>query len=253
MTVAYDGSGFCGWQAQTPPDAEPLRTVQGVLRDVLVHTFKQPIDLVGASRTDSGVHALGQVAHFEAETRMPLERMAKAINSRLPDDIEVRDVEAADSDFDAITDAVAKQYRYRLWRAARRPLHLRHVVWHCWVELDGDVMQQAAAQLVGEHDFAAFTNAGHGRLSTVRTICDCRVDYDVAGSDEWHVIVSGDGFLYNMVRIIVGTLVEIGRGRWPADYIQRLLSEPRRDLAGPTCPPQGLCLEWIKYLSERRT
>lgn len=247
LIVAYDGSGFHGWQEQRPPDSEPLRTVQGVLRHALVQVMRQPIELTGASRTDTGVHAAGQVAHFDGETRIPTDRVAAAINSRLPDDVEVLRAEVVNPDFDAIRDAKCKEYRYRIWTAPQRPLWRRHFVWHWWTPLNIEAMQDAAARLKGRHDFAGFANADHGRLSTEREILDCRVEQPANSPNEVHVVVSGNGFLYNMVRIIVGTLVEIGRGHWQPDRVDMILAACDRSIAGPTAPPQGLCLQWIRY------
>lgn len=251
MTVTYDGSDFCGWQEQRPPTGEPLRTVQGVLTATMHRVLGQPVVIRGASRTDSRVHAIGQVAHFDAATRIPLHRLAKAINSRLPEDVEVRDVVPVDPAFDAISHAIAKQYRYRIWTSPHRPLHLRRAVWHCWTPLDRSAMADAAARLEGEHDFAAFAAAGHGRQSTVRRIDRCEVipspGDPVLSEGELHVVVSGNGFLYNMVRIIVGTLTEIGRGRWGPEHIDTLLADRDRANAGPTAPPQGLILQWVRY------
>lgn len=249
MTLAYDGTRFHGWQEQSVPGG--LRTVQGVVREAVMHRVGQPVHVQGASRTDAGVHAIGQVAHFDADTRIPLHRLAAAINSRLPRDVEVRDVCIVPDTFDATGDAIDKQYRYRIWASERRPLHLRTLVYHCWTPLNVDVMRAAAERLVGEHDFAAFAAAGHNRLSTVRTVHACEVERhepaDPLDGPQVHIVVSGSGFLYNMVRIIAGTLVEVGRGRWDADRIDRLFEDPRRELAGPTLPPHGLCLEWIRY------
>ncbi|MEX2672897.1 MAG: tRNA pseudouridine(38-40) synthase TruA [Phycisphaeraceae bacterium] len=251
MRIAYDGSEFYGWQHQQRPGEAPMRTVQGVLRDAMQRALGQPIKLQGASRTDSGVHAVGQAAHFDAATRIPLDRIAKAINCQLPADVEVREVALAPPGFDAIRTAVAKQYRYRIWTTEHRPLHLRRMVWHCWTPLDVQAMREAAAMLEGEHDFAGFATAGHGRQTTVRTINKCEVlampRDPVLGGPELHVIVSGNGFLYNMVRIVVGTLVDIGRGRWGPSHVQRLLTEGDRAAAGPTAPAHGLMLEWIRY------
>lgn len=239
MTIAYDGADFHGWQHQPG-----LRTVQQTVRDALVTAMAQPITLQGASRTDAGVHAMGQVAHFDADSRIPLERMAMAINARLPGDVEVRDVAIAAPDFDATRDAIDKQYRYRIWNTTRRPLGLRRMVYHYWVPLDTTLMDDAAQHLVGEHDFAGFATAGHGRLSTIRTVHACRVQRH---DDEVHLTISGGGFLYNMVRIITGTLIEVGRGHWPVDRVDEILAAADRTLAGPTVPPSGLCLEWIRY------
>ena len=251
MTVAYDGSEFCGWQVQAPPGREPLRTVQGVLQEALVTVAGHPVNVQGASRTDSGVHALGQVAHFDAATRVPAGRMAKAINSRLPDDVEVRTVEAVPVEFHATFDAVEKQYRYRIWNGDGEPLHLRRQVYHNWVPIDVDAMTAAAAKLVGTHDFEGFSSAGHGRLSTIRTIFHCSIERHVTppplNGDEVHIIVRGGGFLYNMVRIVAGTLLDVGRGRLDPRRIDLALAEADRVHAGPTLPPEGLYLEWIRY------
>jgi tRNA pseudouridine38-40 synthase len=243
-TIAYDGSGFHGWQKQEPPGLEPLRTVQGVVEATLIRLLGQPVNLIGASRTDAGVHANGQVAQFDADTPIPIERLADAINSRLPDDAEVRYVEPAPPGFHVISDVMSKQYRYRLFNTTHRPLWLRHVVYHCWVPLDTDHMAEAAGRLEGTHDFAGFAAAGHGRESTVRTVHRCWVE---PHPPEVHVLIEGDGFLYNMVRIIAGTLVEVGRGRFEPDVIDRVLTTADRAGAGPTLPPTGLCLEWIRY------
>lgn len=244
LTIAYDGTQFHGWQRQCPPDAEELRTVQGVLQQAMARTLQVPINLKGASRTDTGVHALGQVAHFSAELRIPTDRLAMAINARLPQDLEVRQAEPVHRKFDAIADVTSKQYRYRIWCDQHRPLVHRHYVNHIWTPLDARLMAEAAKRLIGEHDFGAFAAAGHGRQSTVRIVHDCRIE---TCDQQLHIVISGNGFLYNMVRIIAGTLVEIGRGRWPADYIDHLLLTADRQQAGPTLEPQGLCLEWIAY------
>lgn len=248
MTVAYDGTDFHGWQEQKMPDAQPLRTAQGVLKNAVLRTVKQPTYLIGASRTDAGVHAIGQVAQFNADTPIPLERLATAINSKLDHDIEVRDVQIVQPDFDVIQHAIDKQYRYRIWNHTRRPLHLRTSVYHYWVPLDVDAMQNAAQRLVGTHDFAAFANADDKRETTIRTVNSCHIEI---AEPEIHIVISGSGFLYNMVRIITGTLIEIGRGHWQPDRIDQLLEHRLRKYAGPTIPPRGLCLEWIKHNPEK--
>ncbi|MEM6749543.1 MAG: tRNA pseudouridine(38-40) synthase TruA [Planctomycetota bacterium] len=252
LTVAYDGSGFHGWQKQLPKDGPPLRTVQHTLEDVLVRLVGRPgekLNLVGASRTDSGVHAVGQVAHFDAQTRIPAERMAEAITSRLPADVEVRSAEAVAPTFHAIRDAVRKRYRYRLWNRPVRPLDQRHVVYPCPAELDVDAMNDAARGLVGAIDLAGLSAAGHGRATTVRNVFACGVEDHRDHSGEVQIVIEGDGFLWNTVRIVAGTLVDVGRGRFGADVIGRVLETGDRALAGPTLPPQGLCLEWIRHAS----
>ena len=251
LTLAYDGSAFHGWQKQHPPDKEPLRTVQGELETTLVrllHTPSYRLGLLGASRTDSGVHALGQVAQFDAHCPIPVERLARAINARLPDDLEVRGVEAAPPGFDCIGGVTNKQYRYRIYHHEHKPLWRRHAVYHCFGHtLDLARMQDAARRLVGTHDVEGFAAAGHGRAETTRTIYDCQVVTDEACPDEVHITIQGSGFLYHMVRIIAGTLIEVGRGRFEPDRIDDILSTADRALAGPTLPPQGLCLEWVCY------
>ncbi len=244
LTIAYDGTDFHGWQKQEPPGSEPLRTVQGELERVISRLLQQPVSLRGASRTDAGVHAVGQSAVFDAAGRVPADRMAHAINSRLPGDIDIRHVEIVPDDFDYVGSVVSKQYCYRIYHSSQRPLGLRHMVYHNWLPLDVARMAAGAKQLVGCHDFAGFATAGHGRESTVRTIHDCRV-YTV--DPEIRITVAGDGFLYNMVRIIAGTLLEIGRGRFDPEQIDLILSQRDRRLAGPTLEPQGLCLEWIRF------
>lgn len=245
LTIAYDGSEFHGWQKQEPPGLDPLRTVAGVVEATLIRVLRQPIVLVGASRTDAGVHALGQVAHFDASCRIPLERLTDAINARLSHDVEIVSAEVVPDHFDAIRHAVNKQYRYRIFNTKRRPLSLRRYVHHHWIPIDASRMNDAAKRLVGTHDFAAFAAAGHNRETTVRTVFDCRVE--TTNGPEVHIVVSGSGFLYNMVRIIAGTLVEVGRGKFSAETLDAALQSRDRRLAGPTLPPEGLWLEWIKH------
>ena len=251
LTLAYDGSAFFGWQKQEPPDAEPLSTVQGELESVLVRllgTPKTELHLMGASRTDSGVHALGQTAMFDANCSIPLDRMALAINARLPDDMEVRKCELAPAGFDVIGDVTNKQYRYRIFNAQHKPLWVRNAVYHFYkAEIDPQKMNDAAQRLIGTHDIEGFAAAGHGRENTVRSIYDCMVFVDPVYPDEIHMTIQGSGFLYNSVRIIAGTLLEVGRGRFTPSHIDEILKTADRRIAGPTLPPQGLCLEWVRY------
>jgi tRNA pseudouridine38-40 synthase len=276
LTIAYDGTDFCGWQKQEPPtglnvdparimpampgDAEGrivLRTVQQVVEQAVREVVREPVELLGASRTDSGVHARGQVAAFTCES-WPASRgvrpLVRAINSRLPDDVLVVDAGVASHDFNPIGGAAAKGYSYTLHISPDRPLWDRRYVHHIWVSLDLARMQEAAALLVGEHDFAAFAAAGHGRQSTVRTVHACAV----VECPEAHghlpvemrrvrMDISGSGFLWNMVRIIAGTLVEVGRGKMASEGVRRALETGDRRDAGPTLPPTGLCLEWVRY------
>lgn len=272
ITVAYDGTHFHGWQKQdrTPEnssddgqipetpvtgtevtglcDAERLRTVQGVLEEAVRKVVREPVNVLGASRTDAGVHAKGQVAAFTTRTSIPVERLARAITSRLPDDVQVRDAEIVTDEFDPIRGAIAKGYCYRLAHSCarhRKPLFDRHYVTHTAYRLDPVRMNLAARLLMGEHDFASFTRINHGRDSTVRTIYDCSVT--ATHRTRCRIDVVGNGFLYNMVRIIAGTLVEVGRGVIEPEAIPQIITAKDRNAAGPTLPPNGLCLMWIKY------
>jgi len=247
ITLAYDGSGFHGWQKQVPPDGAPLRTVQQVVEDALAALLRQPVTVVGASRTDAGVHAKGQVAQFDAATPIPVERIARALRGRLPDDVDVLDVAVAPPDFRAINDVINKQYRYRIWTADAKPLTRRHMVYRGRDALDIDRMNDAAQRLIGEHDFAGFAAINHGRETTVRTIFRCGVQRDPAEPRIVVIAVEGSGFLYNMVRIIAGTLYEVGRSRFEPGRVDTILAQADRALAGPTLGPEGLCLEWIAY------
>lgn len=280
LTIAYDGTDFCGWQKQEPPIAqaeatgsgshvdptlettEPgrvaLRTVQAVVERAVREVVREPVLLFGASRTDSGVHARGQVAAFTATddpamiakgSGWPLERgdepLRRAINGRLPEDVIVVAAEPVAPDFDPIGHCVAKGYSYTIHASRERPLWDRRYVHQVWEPLDLDAMSAAAAVLVGEHDFAAFAAAGHGRQSSVRSVHALSVS--PLTEDRIRIEISGNGFLWNMVRIIAGTLADAGRARLTPDDIREALRTGDRRKAGPTLPASGLCLEWIRY------
>lgn len=255
LVIAYEGTAFHGWQRQEPADAPPLRTVQGVLQEAIAEVIGCKVDVVGASRTDSGVHAIGQVAAFTADVRVPTERLAQAITARLPADVQVLHAERTHESFNPIGDARSKCYRYTIEHTGPprhpRPLFDRNLVFSTAHPLDPERMREAAAHLVGTHDFASFAQVNHGRSTTVRTIYDCivrateprRVEIEVAGS----------GFLYNMVRIIAGTLLEAGRGRIEPAEVRAIREARDRTRAGPTLPPHGLCLRWIWYGAPRES
>ncbi len=249
LTVCYDGTDFHGWQRQEPPGLPPLRTVQGVLEAAVRETVRAPITLTGASRTDAGVHAEGQVAVFAAETRIPVDRLPLAISSRLPDDVQVTAASLAREGFDPISEAVSKCYRYSLgYPTPERRLppvfERRFVAWQVH-RLDIAAMAAAAQQFVGEHDFVGFAHATHGKQSTVRRVHQCTVSNPRPGRIE--IDIAGNGFLYNMVRIIAGTLRDVGRGRIAARDIAAVIASGDRARAGDTLPACGLCLRWIHY------
>jgi tRNA pseudouridine38-40 synthase len=239
MTVAYDGTYYHGWQEQ-PGEV----TVQGTLIESLAPILRERPSLEGASRTDSGVHALGQVAAVKTESLIDVRRLLSAINSRLPDDMAVTDMQEAPLTFRPTVDALSKHYRYRLYRSRFRPIFEGRYVWHWYWPLDLDAMRAAARLMVGSHDFMSFQARGGNREETVRNLT--RVDIVEAGP-ELHVEVEGDRFLYRMVRNIVGTLTEVGRGHRRPEWVQDVLAARDRRAAGPTAPPQGLCLMEVRY------
>ena len=252
LRVAYDGTDFHGWQRQEPPDQPPLRTVQGCLDRALTDMLQRPATCQGASRTDAGVHAEAQVAAFTAECRVPVDRIAAALNARLDEDVRVMNAWSVPEDFDPVSDALAKGYRYEI--APTRPFSARlpfdrRMVFRTAHDLGVDRMRIAASALVGTHDFTAFAHAQHGRESPVRTVFACEVGS--LPDDRIVIDVSGNGFLYNMVRIIAGTLVEVGRGRMEPRAVSGILASRDRAQAGPTLPAQGLRLRWIQYPEDR--
>jgi tRNA pseudouridine38-40 synthase len=249
LLVAYDGTDFHGWQRQEPPGEAPLRTVQGAVEEAVATVVGARVPVTGASRTDAGVHAAGQVAAFTAETSVPADRLALAINARLPRDVRVLRAEPADPAFDPISDCVSKCYRYTVVHSDRgltvAAVFDRRTAWSTWHALDHARMRSAADALVGTHDFAAFAQVNHGRESTVRTVHGCSVTSPAPGRVV--IEVAGNGFLYNMVRIIAGTLCEAGRARIGPDDVRRALATGDRAVTGPTLPPHGLRLEWVRY------
>jgi tRNA pseudouridine38-40 synthase len=239
MTVEYDGTDFSGWQRQ-----ENGPSVQAAIEDALAEMVGVPTAVRGAGRTDAGVHALGQVAHFDAEARIPTHGYQRGLNALLPRAIAILSVAEAPPDFDARFSARGKLYRYSIWSSpTRSPLRDRYV-WHLRRTLDAERMHEAAQTLVGRHDFAAFRAADCERKTTERTLTRLSV---TRADDLVTVEVEADAFLKNMVRIIVGTLCEIGFGKRPVADLRRLLDGRDRRDAGVTAPPQGLTLVRVDY------
>jgi tRNA pseudouridine38-40 synthase len=240
LVLEYDGTDFAGWQSQR----EGQRTVQATLEAALAHVCGAPVGVVGAGRTDAGVHAEGQVASARCETRLDAETLQRALNAVLPRDVAVREVAVAADSFHARRDALSKRYVYRIWNApVRAPLRERISLW-VPVALDVGAMREAALALVGTHDFASFQAAGSSAQSTVRALTT--VALERAGA-ELACSFEGPGFLRHMVRNLVGTLLEVGRGRRPPDSIAPLLAARDRTLAGPTAPPHGLTLVRVEH------
>ena len=238
LVIHYDGTNYHGWASQ-PETA----TVQGTIEEVIEKLTGQPVKVYGSSRTDAGVHALGQVANFRINSPVPTENFSNALNNLLPQDITIADVCEMPDDFDAISDTVEKRYDYLINTTPIRPVLARNQ-WHRPGMLDIGKMHQAAQKLVGEKDFKSFASAADQRESSVRTITLCQVEQE---GDAIKISVAADGFLYNMVRNIVGTLVEVGRGRWEPDMIDTILEAKDRNAGGPIAPASGLCLMEIFY------
>ena len=281
LTVAYRGTRYHGWQQQAAlptykgsrqsehefvPESEPeheppefeapgvgpapgidvdyIPTIQGELTKAVADVVGHTVDLVGSSRTDAGVHAKGQLCHFDTDKiQIPREGMRRAINHRLPSDILVRSIEPVPDTFNAVTSTRTKRYQFLIWSHPDRPLFFSDLAWHRWHYLDVPKIARAAAHFVGTHDFASFARPGHNRESTVRTVYGCDVHWR---KPKLVIGVEGGGFLWNMVRIMVGTLVEVGMGRHDPDAIPQMLAAKDRRAAGPTAPPHGLYLQWIR-------
>ncbi|HSU67652.1 MAG TPA: tRNA pseudouridine(38-40) synthase TruA [Tepidisphaeraceae bacterium] len=254
VTIAYRGTRYHGWQAQSkmetyrgeePPEGQGIPTIQETVSRALERVVRHPVNLVGSSRTDAGVHAKGQVAHFDTDqVQIPKEGIRRAANHQLPGDVFLKSIEAVPPTFDAVFSTASKRYQYSIWNSHARSVFLNDLTWHRWQKLDLDAMRAAAAHFVGTHDFASFARPGHGRENTVRTVLEC----DVSATGPRVVIgVHGTGFLWNMVRIMVGTLVQVGIHHYQPDDIPKMLEAKDRQSAGPTAPPHGLYLQWIRF------
>ncbi len=241
LVLAYDGTEFHGWQRQPGQ-----RTVQDVVEQAVRRVVRHQVRITGSGRTDSGVHAMGQVANFNTTCLMPCDNLRKAIGSRLPKDVSVSHTDEVPLGFRSTRDAESKLYRYRIYNSPHRPVeeHQQRFTYHFWHPLDVQRMHEGAQHLIGEHDFAAFASSGHGRESTVRSVLRFEVyrHYHTVVAD-----VEGTGFLYNQVRNMVGTLIEVGRGHWPPELVAKILESRMRSMAGPTAPARGLCLQWVRY------
>ncbi len=244
LRIAYDGTDFHGWQ-----DQPGLRTVQGVLKERLQRILRHPVSLIGCGRTDAGVHAASHIDSVRTTSPLHPEKIRTAMESRLPTDLAVLEARDVHPDFHATRSATCKLYRYRIHNAKHRPVSRfthRHA-FHYWHHLNVDRMNRAADLMVGRHDFTSFTPTHVVRNSMERTVLRCTIERHL---DEVRIDVEGDGFLYNQVRNMVGTLIEVGRGRWEPERVAEIISARSRPMAGQTAPPQGLCLEWVRYPPE---
>lgn len=239
LTVAYDGTNYCGWQIQ--PNGI---TIEEVLNKSLSRLTGEDIRIIGASRTDSGVHARGNVAVFDTETSIPAERIAYALNQKLPEDIVIVRSEEVALDWHPRYCDCTKTYEYHIYNADVPDPTRRLTTYFVSYRLDIEKMREAAGYLVGEHDFASFCNIRTNVESTVRTIYELQV---IKNEEDVTIRIRGNGFLYNMVRIIVGTLLRVGRGFYTPEQVKDILEAKDRQAAGVTAPPQGLMLVGIEY------
>lgn len=264
LILTYDGTDYVGWQVQ-----HNGLSVQEVVQDAIFKLTQERVSLIVAGRTDSGVHALGQTANFHSSTTIPCEKMRLGLQRYLPADIVVKDVRDVSPDFHATYSAIAKRYRYVVLNAQRPDPFLRRLAWYYHRKLDVAAMHEAAQRLLGQHDFRCFESQFPNKATSVRTISDAEVTYQPG----WHVWennhsltgnastvepydaagpyicfdVKADGFLYNMVRAIMGTLIKVGVGTWNADDLTKIIENQDRSLAGETAPPQGLYLVHVDY------
>ena len=246
LIVAYDGTQFFGWQWQ--PNR---RTVQGELENAIQQVTGEQLRVVASGRTDAGVHAWGQAVSFATECRLAPAVLTRALNANLPEDLVVREVAEVRAGFNAIDDAVSKRYRYVIHDSPQRDVFSRRYAWHLHYPLEVAAMDQAARSLLGRHDFKSFETSGSARVTTVRTV----LDIDIRRFESWDTAairleIEADGFLYNMVRNIVGTLVQVGRGKRPVSWPSEVLAQRDRRTAGATAPPQGLHLLKVNFRDE---
>lgn len=240
LTVAYDGTAYHGWQIQPG-----VITIESKLNECLSELLKEDIQVIGASRTDSGVHAMGNIAVFDTESRMPAEKISYALNQRLPEDIRIQQSEEVPSEWHPRHCESRKTYEYRIYRAEFPMPVKRLYALFTYHKLDVEKMKQAAGYLIGEHDFKSFCQVGAQVESTVRTIYSIEV---LEEGRELIIRVCGGGFLYNMVRIIVGTLLEVGQGKRAPEELPAILEKKDRSAAGPTAPAHGLMLMKYEFL-----
>jgi len=240
ITLAYDGTRYSGWQKQgnTP------NTIQGKLEKVLSAMFGQPVEVQGSGRTDAGVHAAAQVANFKMDTKVSAEEICRYLRNYLPQDIGVLQVEEVDGRFHARISAKRKTYRYRVWNSDIPNVFEKKYLYICPEQLDVAAMQACIPYFLGEHDFRAFCSNPDFKKSSVRTIYEIQLEQL---GHELRLTVTGNGFLYNMVRLIMGTMLEVGRGNRKPEDIPEILASGARYQAGPMAPACGLCMMEVNY------
>jgi tRNA pseudouridine38-40 synthase len=242
LLVAYDGTDFAGWQWQ-----QGTRTVQGAVEEAWLHVTQESLRVVASGRTDAGVHALGQVVGVRSETLRTPHVLQRALNAELPRDVSVLGCEVVADGFHAIRHAVRKRYRYVVDDGAVPDVFARRYAWYTRKPLDVDAMHRASRVLLGRHDFISYQTLGSPRVSTVRTVFEIAIARVADQPQKIWFEIEADGFLYNMVRVIVGTLVQVGRGVRPEGWPAEVLEAKDRRAAGMTAPAQGLFLLRVEY------
>jgi len=237
MTLSYDGTEFCGWQVQPK-----LRTVQGEVEKALFNLTHEKIRITGSGRTDTGVHALGQVAHFNTKKDLPIQAFKEGLNQELPQDVQILDAEFVDENFNARRDAVKRTYRYSLIRKPR--VIGRQYAWFPKTSFALEPMREASQYLLGEHDFTSFSKVNEDIETPISLV------YDISWEDredEIDFTITAVRFFHHMIRIVIGTLIEVGRGKMASAQFDNILKVRNRNLAGPTAPPHGLFLMKVEY------
>lgn len=246
LQIEYDGTHYYGWQEQNAKsyNYQSNKTIQCVLEKVLKKILRENVKLIVAGRTDSGVHALGQVANFKSSTKMPLQKLRWAINCLLPPDIKITRVQKVPLDFNSRFTAKSKVYRYTILNRKYSSALLANRVYFFHHPIDVSLMRKEAKVLLGKHNFNAFSATEERQRNPLRTIKQIKITKD---KSFLHIDIQADSFLYNMVRNVCGTLLEIGRGRFAKGSMRKILESKDRRLAGPTLPAKGLCLVKVKY------
>ncbi|MBI5885634.1 MAG: tRNA pseudouridine(38-40) synthase TruA [Deltaproteobacteria bacterium] len=240
LLIEYEGTAYCGWQWQ-----RGLPTVQGALIEAIRKLIGEEVEVSGSSRTDAGVHALGQVANFKTASGISLYNIQRGLNFHLPDDITIRQVEEVLPEFDSRHDSKGKTYIYRIVNRPQRPAMMRNIAWHVWRPLDIGLMAEAASHFIGEKDFASFMAADAQVSHSMREVTS--VDIRRGDNDLVEIEVKGTAFLRHMVRIMAGTLVEVGMGRLRPEAVQHIIAAQDRRRAPMTAPPHGLTLVKVEY------
>lgn len=239
LIVEYEGTNYAGWQVQKNGPS-----IQGELEAALFRATGEQRRIIGAGRTDAGVHALGQCAHFDTQTSIPAEKLAFVFNQQLPPDIRVQSAQQVSEEFHARKSAKGKHYRYAIYNGRHNCAIGRQTCAHCPIPLDEAAMQAGAAYLVGEHDFNAFKAEGSNLVGTVRRVDSLQISRQ---GSMVYLDITGNGFLYNMVRIIAGTLMDVGKGKYPPEQVRQILESLERKNAGPTAVARGLTMMQVYY------